>query len=243
MLASAGRDLNAVASLDSAVTGVVAADAFRGRVQETRYIAVEGPIGVGKTSLARRLADAFGSSLIQELADTNPFLTRFYEDPSRWAFSTQLAFLFTRYRQQRTLAAEPEGRGAVADYLFAKDRIFAEMNLQGDELTLYREVLALLDQPVPQPDLVIYLEARPEVLLRRLRKRNREFERRITQQYLERLIEAYRKFFHEYADAPLLVVNCSSIDFVEQGSDLADLIREIRGMKQGVQHYIPLGSR
>jgi deoxyguanosine kinase len=212
-------------------------------VRETRYIAVEGPIGVGKTSLARRLADAFQCALVQELADANPFLLRFYEDPPRWALATQLGFLLARYRQQRTLAAEPDGRGAVADYLFAKDRIFAEMNLKEHELTLYREVLGLLADPVPKPDLVIYLEARPEVLLRRLRKRNRDFERRITPQYLEGLIEAYRRFFHEYADAPLLVVNCSAIDFVEQGSDLADLIREIRGVKQGVQHYIPLGSQ
>jgi deoxyadenosine/deoxycytidine kinase len=212
-------------------------------VHETRYIVVEGPIGVGKTSLARRLADAFECILVQELADANPFLPRFYEDPPRYGLPTQLAFLLTRYRQQRALAAEPAGRGVIADYLFAKDRIFAEMNLKGDELALYREILALLADPVPAPDLVIYLEARPDVLLRRLRKRNREFERGITQQYLEGLIEAYRKFFHEYAAAPLLVVNCSAIDFVEQGSDLADLIREIRGMKQGVQHYIPLGSQ
>jgi deoxyadenosine/deoxycytidine kinase len=212
-------------------------------MRETRYIAVEGPIGVGKTSLARRLADAFECTLVQELADANPFLTHFYEDPPRYGLPTQLAFLLNRYRQQRALAAEPPGRGVIADYLFAKDRIFAEMNLKGDELGLYREVLALLTDPVPAPDLVIYLEARPDVLLRRLRKRNREFERRITQQYLEGLIEAYRKFFHEYAAAPLLVINCSAIDFVEQGSDLADLIREIRGMKQGVQHYIPLGSQ
>jgi len=212
------------------------------RVRETRYIAVEGPIGVGKTSLARRLADAFGASLVQELADANPFLARFYEDPPRWGLATQLSFLLTRYRQQQALAEEPRDHGAVADYLFAKDRIFAEMNLQGDELALYRDVFARLGGPVPTPDLVIYLEARPEVLLRRLRKRNREFERRITPRYLEALIEAYRKFFHEYAEAPLLVVNCSAIDFVEQGSDLADLIHEIRRMKQGVQHYIPLGS-
>jgi len=116
-------------------------------------------------------------------------------------------------------------------------------NLQGEELALYKEVQGLLTEPVAAPDLVIYLEARPDVLLKRLRKRNREFERRITPQYLEALIEAYRTFFHEYTDAPLLVVNCSQIDFVEQGSDLADLIREIRGMKQGVQHYIPLASR
>jgi len=212
-------------------------------VRETRYIAVEGPIGVGKTSLARRLADAFGSVLVEELTDANPFLARFYEDPPRWALPTQLAFLLTRHRQQRAVAADTAGRGLVADYLFSKDKIFAEMNLRGDELALYRDVLAHLADPVPTPDLVIYLEARPEVLLRRLRKRNRDFERRITPQYLEQLIEAYRTFFHEYAEAPLLVVNCSAIDFVEQGSDLADLIREIRGMKQGVQHYIPLGSQ
>jgi len=147
---------------------------------ERRYIAVEGPIGVGKTSLARRLADAFECMLIEELADTNPFLGRFYDDPPRWSLQTQLAFLLTRYRQQRSLAATPRDRGAVADYLFAKDRIFAEMNLAGDELVLYREVQGLLADPVAAPDLVIYLEARPEVLLRRLRKRNRDFERRIT---------------------------------------------------------------
>jgi deoxyguanosine kinase len=214
-----------------------------GRVREIRYIAVEGPVGVGKTSLARRLADAFECTLVEELADANPFLTRFYEDPPRHALQTQLAFLLARYRQQRALVQARSERGVVADYLFAKDRIFAELNLGGEELALYREIQALLAEPVAAPDLVIYLEARPEILLRRLRKRNRDFERRIMPQYLEGLIEAYRSFFHEYTEAPLLVVNCSAIDFVEQGSDLADLIREIRGVRQGVQHYIPLGSR
>jgi deoxyadenosine/deoxycytidine kinase len=212
-------------------------------VAETRYIVVEGPIGVGKTSLARRLADTFECQLVEELPDANPFLERFYAEPERSALATQLQFLLNRYRQQRTLAATGDGRGVVADYLFAKDQIFAQMNLEGPELSLYREFLGLLGDPIPTPDLVIYLEARPEVLLRRLRKRNREFERRISEGYLEGLIEAYRRFFHEYTEAPVLVVNCSAIDFVEQGSDLADLIREIRGMKQGVQHYIPLGSQ
>ena len=210
---------------------------------ETRYIAVEGPIGVGKTSLARRLADVFECQLVEELAEANPFLERFYAEPARSALATQLHFLLNRYRQQRALAGGRDERGIVTDYLFAKDQIFAEMNLEGPELELYREVLALLTDPIPSPDLVIYLEARPEVLLRRLRKRNREFERRISEAYLEGLIEAYRQFFHDYSEAPVLVVNCSAIDFVEQGSDLADLIREIRGAKQGMQQYIPLGSQ
>jgi deoxyadenosine/deoxycytidine kinase len=212
-------------------------------VAESRYMVVEGPIGVGKTSLARRLADAFESELVEELPDANPFLERFYEDSRGVALATQLKFLLDRYRQQRALGADRAGRGVVADYLFAKDRLFAEMNLEGPELDVYREVLALMTDPIPNPDLVIYLEARPDVLLRRLRKRNREFERRISEAYLEGLIEAYRRFFHEYTAAPVLVVNCSAIDFVEQGSDLADLIREIRSVKhQGMQQYIPLGS-
>lgn len=210
---------------------------------DTRYIVVEGPIGVGKTSLARRLADAFECELVEELPDANPFLERFYAEPGRSALATQLQFLINRYRQQRALTGARDGRGVIADYLFAKDQIFAQMNLDGPELTLYREVLGLMTEPIPSPDLVIYLEARPEVLLRRLRKRNREFERRISEAYLEGLIEAYRRFFHDYTEAPVLVVNCSAIDFVEQGSDLEDLIREIRSAKQGMQQYIPLGSQ
>lgn len=212
-------------------------------MSESRYIVVEGPIGVGKTSLARRLASEFDADLVLEMADDNRFLARFYEDSKRWGLATQVAFLLARYQQQRALAAAPRTRGVVADYLFARDRIFAEMNLSEDELALYGEVSSQLAEPIPAPDLVIYMEARPDILMRRLRKRSRDFERRITEQYLEALIEGYRKFFHEYADAPLLVVNCSAIDFVEQGGDLADLIHEIRGMKKGVQHYIPLGSR
>lgn len=211
---------------------------------ETRYIVVEGPIGVGKTSLARRLADAFECQLVEELPDANPFLERFYAEPDRSALATQLQFLLNRYRQQRTLTANrEEGRGVIADYLFAKDQIFARMNLDGPELDLYREVLGLMTEPIPTPDLVIYLEARPGVLSRRIRKRNREFEQRISEAYLEGLIEAYRRFFHEYTAAPVLIVDCSSIDFVEQGSDLADLIREIRNAKKGLQQYIPLGSQ
>jgi deoxyadenosine/deoxycytidine kinase len=209
-----------------------------------RYIAVEGPIGVGKTALARRLATEFGSELILEGVDDNQFLGKFYEDPARYALHTQLFFLLERYRQQRALDHATLGVcGAVADYLFAKDAIFAGVTLHEEELALYRQVYQLLDAQIPKPDLVIYLEARPEVLLERITKRGRKFERAIDEDYLTRLTEAFRSFFHHYTDAPLLVINCSDIDFVEDRGDLADLIREIRGMKQGVQHYIPLGSR
>jgi deoxyguanosine kinase len=209
-----------------------------------RYIAVEGPIGVGKTALARRLATEFGARLLLEQVEENPFLRRFYEDPEKYAFQTQLFFLMERYRQQRELGQlDLFSQGTVADYLFAKDNIFAGITLSPEEFVLYRQIFQLLDQRLPRPDLVIYLEARPEVLLRRLRKRDRDFERSITEEYLQRLMEAFRSFFHHYREAPLLVINCSDIDFVEHGGDLADLIKEIRTMKQGVQHYIPLGSR
>jgi len=209
-----------------------------------RYIAVEGPIGVGKTALARRLAADFGGQLILEQVDDNPFLRKFYDDPARYAFQTQLFFLLERYRQQ--LGLHEQGvppHGLVADYLFAKDGIFAGVTLNSDEGALYKQIFQLLDHQIPRPDLVIYLEARPEVLLKRIKKRGLEYERPITKDYLERLTEAFRSFFHNYTDAPLLVVNSSDIDFVEHGSDLADLINEIRSMRQGVQHYIPLGSR
>jgi deoxyadenosine/deoxycytidine kinase len=208
-----------------------------------RYIAVEGPIGVGKTALARRLAAEFGSQLILEHVDENPFLRKFYEDAGKYAFQTQLFFLLERYRQQRELDQRELFQGVVADYLFAKDVIFAGITLGPDELHLYRQIFQLLDQRLPRPDLVIYLEARPEVLLKRLRKRDRDFERGISPEYLQRVTEAFRNYFHHYTEAPLLVVNCSDIDFVEHGGDLADLIKEVRSVKQGVQHYIPLGSR
>jgi len=209
-----------------------------------RYIAVEGPIGVGKTALARRLATEFGSELILEGVDDNRFLGKFYEDPARYALHAQLFFLLERYRQQQRIDHEAlRAKGAVADYLFAKDAIFAGVTLQEEELVLYRQVYQLLDAQIPKPDLVIYLEARPEVLIERIKKRGREFERAIDEDYLVRLTEAFRSFFHHYSEAPLLVINSSDIDFVEVGGDLVDLIKEIRGMKQGVQHYIPLGSR
>jgi len=209
-----------------------------------RYIAVEGPIGVGKTALARRLAAEFGSRLVLEQVEDNPFLKKFYGDPAKHAFQTQLYFLLERWRQQRELGQlDLFTQGTIADYLFSKDAIFAGLTLGADEYNLYQQIYQLVGQGIPHPDLVIYLEARPEILLRRIRRRGRDYERSIDQEYIEKLSEAFREYFHNYTEAPLLVINCSNIDFVEHGGDLADLIKEIRGMRQGVQHYIPLGSR
>src|SRR5581483_9332114 len=203
-----------------------------------------GPDRRREDSLARRLATEFGSRLLLEQVEENPFLRKFYEEPGRHAFQTQLFFLLERYRQQHELGQlDLFTQGTVADYLFAKDGIFASLTLGSDEYHLYQQIFQMLDQRLPRPDLVIYLEARPQVLLRRLRKRDRDFERGISPEYLERLTEAFREYFHRYTEAPLLVVNCSDIDFVQHGGDLADLIKEIRAMRQGVQHYIPLGSK
>lgn len=204
------------------------------------YIALEGPIGVGKTTLAQVIAGEIGARLILEDAEKNPFLTRFYEDPEKYAFPVQLYFLLTRYNQQRELAQQDLfAQATVADYLFAKDRIFANLNLAPDEVVLYEQVYKLLDAKMAKPDLVVYMLARTDVLAERLRRRNRDFERDISYEYLERLSGAYRDFFFYYDEAPLLVVDTSDIDFVANPADLADLIREIDRAGQGVQHFVP----
>jgi deoxyadenosine/deoxycytidine kinase len=213
-------------------------------MKSARYIVVEGPIGVGKTSLARLLAEELNARAIFEHVEENPFLKRFYDEPGAYAFQAQLFFLLSRYRQQRQLAQQDLfNQSTVADYLFAKDQIFAQINLDGDELALYRQMFNLLDARLPKPDLVVYLQARSDVLMERLRKRDRDYERRITSEYVQRIADAYRDFFFYYEETPLLVVDVSAVDFVANSDDLADLIREIRSMGQGVQHYIPLASR
>lgn len=213
-------------------------------MKRTRYIVVEGPIGVGKTTLAHLLADEIGARTVLEQVDDNPFLARFYEDPDKYALQAQLFFLLTRYRQQQELAQRDLFRqSVVGDYLFAKDHLFAQVNLDADEFALYRQLFGLLDARLPKPDLVVYLQARLDVLLARLRKRSRDYERYITPEYIERIAEAYRNYFFHYEETPLLVVNCSEIDFVAHSEHTDDLIREILEMRRGVQHYIPLGSR
>ncbi|MGO9451998.1 MAG: deoxynucleoside kinase [Candidatus Binataceae bacterium] len=204
------------------------------------YIAVEGPIGVGKTSLVQALGKQLNARLVLEDADNNPFLPRFYEDPDKYAFPAQLYFLLTRYNQQRELSQQDLfAQMTVADYLFAKDRIFAHLNLAPDEIKLYEGVYQLLNAEMAKPDFVVYVSARVEVLADRLRKRNRDFERDISFEYLERVSAAYRDFFFYYDEAPLLVVDSSDIDFVANPEDLADLVREINKAGEGTQHFVP----
>ena len=209
-----------------------------------RYIAIEGPIGVGKSSLAKLLAQKFGSRLVKEDVAHNPFLERFYENPKKYAFQTQLYFLLSRYRQQKELAqGDLFDSGVVCDYILAKDKIFALINLEDDEVTLYESIYKLLVSSLPRPDLVIYLQARPEVLLSRVRKRGIAYERNISLDYLKTLSDAYNEYFFHYNETALLVVNTSEIDFVESTRDLEHLVREVKSVKRGMHHYIPLGSR
>jgi len=204
------------------------------------YIAVEGPIGVGKTSLARALSRQMSARLVLEEVDDNPFLSRFYEDPDKFALPVQLYFLLTRYNQQRELAQQDLfAQATVSDYLFAKDRIFASLNLAPDEMTLYDNVYRLLDARMAKPDLVVYIRANVDVLAARLRRRNRDFERHISLDYLERVSAAFRDFFFYYDETPLLAVDTSEIDFVADSDDLKELIREIERAPQGVQHFVP----
>ena len=209
-----------------------------------RYLAIEGPIGVGKSSLAKILAQKYGSRLVKEEVEANPFLERFYENPRKYAFQTQLFFLLSRYRQQRELVqGDLFETGVVCDYILAKDKIFALINLEDDEVSLYESIYKLLVSTLPKPDLVIYLQARPEVLLSRVRKRGIAYERNISLDYLRTLSDAYNEYFFHYNETPLLVVGTSEIDFVESPRDLEHLVREVKSVKRGTQHYIPLGSR
>jgi deoxyadenosine/deoxycytidine kinase len=208
------------------------------------YVVVEGPIGVGKTSLAHKLSQAFGSELLLERPEENPFLERFYQARQQFALPTQLFFLFQRARQmqewkQRDLFAPTR----VADFLLEKDRLFARLNLDDDELRLYEQVYEQLKIDLPAPDLVIYLQAPVEVLIERVRRRGLGFERLIERDYLERLNEAYTHFFYHYSGAPLLVVNAAEVNFVDSAADFQSLLSYIRSTRSGRHFFNPLPSR
>ena len=209
-----------------------------------RYIAVEGPIGVGKTSLARMLASELDGDLLLEQTEDNPFLDKFYRDTKRYAFQTQIFFLLTRYQQQKDLGQlDLFQRMIVSDYLFDRDRIFAHLNLDKDELRLYDSLYMLLEARITRPDLVILLQTRPEILKERIRARGVRSEKNISLEYLEEVAEAYRDYFFYYSDSPLLVVDTTEIDFVQNREDFEDLVEEIKGTRKGTWYYKPLGSR
>ena len=206
-----------------------------------RFIVVEGPIGVGKTSLARRLARSFGSELILEQADENPFLERFYRNPRAAALQTQLFFLFQRTRQLEDIRQHDLfDTVRVADYLLDKDRLFARLILDEEEFALYEQIYQRLSIDAPVPDLLIYLQAPVDVLLERIGRRGIRYEQNIERSYLEKLQEAYARFFHEYDASPLLIVNAAQADFVNNERDYDQLYEQIRRIRRGRHYYNPL---
>jgi deoxyadenosine/deoxycytidine kinase len=210
-----------------------------------RYIVVEGPIGVGKTSLSNLVAERFNARQVLERFEENPFLSSFYTDRQKYAFQTQVFFLLSRFRQQQELFQQDLFSAVtVSDYLFAKDRIFACLTLDSHELALYDRVFEALGPRVTKPDLVIYLQARLDVLLHRIKKRAREFERKFDAVYLEELMRAYNDFFAHYTDTPLLVVDTSDIDFVNSEADREGLMAAIQKAGHGgIHHYAPPQAR
>ncbi|MDA8422666.1 MAG: deoxynucleoside kinase [Nitrospiraceae bacterium] len=213
-------------------------------LRHTKYIVTEGPIGVGKTSLTSLIAEELGARLILERAEDNPFLADFYRDPARYRFQTQMFFLLSRFSQQQELA-QPDlfTRITMSDYLFDKDRIFAYLNLDENELTLYEQFYRILEPKIMRPDLVIFLQADTDTLLKRIKMRARPFEKELNYEYIAAVNEAYNQFFFRYADTPLLVINTSDIDFVHRREDLDDLLKQILDMKQGTQYYVPVSGK
>jgi len=207
------------------------------------YIVVEGPIGVGKTSLARRLAESFESDLLLEGADENPFIERFYADPRAGALPTQLFFLFQRARQMAAMRqADMFQPVRVSDFLMEKDRLFAELTLDPDELKLYEQVYAHVTVDAPVPDLVIYLQAPVDILMKRIARRGIRYERRIDADYLQRLSEAYARMFLYYQASPLLIVNAAHINLVDSDADYNALLEQIHMTRKGVQYFNPMSE-
>ena len=212
--------------------------------EEIKYIAIEGVIGAGKTSLAKKIKDKLNAELILEQFEVNPFLENFYSDRKRYAFQTQMFFLINRFKQQETL-----GQGNlftdyyVCDYTFEKDRIFAYLNLNGEELKLYESIFPLLARNLRKPDLVVYLQSSVERLMYNIKKRSRRIEKNLTRSYIEELSEAYNHFFFRYNSTPLLIVNSTDMDFVKSSNDFDELFKQIFRDDRGVIEYFKPESK
>jgi deoxyadenosine/deoxycytidine kinase len=210
--------------------------------EPSRYIAVEGPIRVGKSTLSRFLAEQMHGQLIQE-PEENPFLPAFYDGERGAAFQAQLAFLIRRFEQLRPLETRNSQKIVITDYIFEKDKLFANLNLNDDELAVYDRYYRLLRTQLPTPDLVIYLQAPVDVLRKRLRRKNVSSERSISDEYMEEVVKAYEHFFFHYSASDLLVVNTAEIDFVERSEDLQTLLRRVSEPIKGTQYFLPLGQQ
>ncbi len=208
-----------------------------------RYIAIEGPIGVGKTALAQRLADSLSADLVLEELDENPFLERFYRDGRSAALPAQMFFLFSRARQIEKMR-QPDLFSSVriSDYLFTRDRLFAELNLDADELNLYDQIAENLSVDAPVPDLVIYLQASVDSIMQRLSRRDANYDRYVERGYVEQLTDAYSRFFHNYDDGPLLIVNASQIDPVKNDADYQQLFQQIERTTGGRHFFNPVSA-
>ncbi len=209
-----------------------------------RYIVVEGPIGVGKSTLTRLLSQRLGARTVFEVVEENPFLPLFYKDREKHAFQTQVFFLLSRFKQQQSLFQQDLfNQVTVSDYLFAKDRIFASLTLGPAELALYDRVFEELTPRVTRPDLVIYLQASLDVLLGRIKKRAREFETDFDADYLAQLCTAYNEYFARYTDTPLLIANTDQVNFVTEAAEVVNLLDTISDHDEGVRHYVRAGER
>ena len=208
---------------------------------DLRHIAIEGVIGAGKTTLTIKLAKFLKAKAILEKFEENPFLEKFYDDISHYAFQTQMFFLLSRYRQQQDLAqTDLFEQTIVSDYMFEKDKIFAYLNLQDDELKLYETLVGLLEKNIPKPDLVVYLQCNVDHLMTNIKKRGRKYERTMSKEYIQSLNEAYNYFFFRYKSSPLLIVNMEQIDFVNDEDDFAKLTAEILKPRKVAEYYNPI---
>jgi len=208
------------------------------------HISIDGPIGVGKTSVTQRLSDRLSARPVIEEWEKNPFLQAFYDGKPGAAFQVELFYVLSRYRQQQSLLQRDLfAQFTISDYVFEKSKLFANLNLEDSELIIFDKLYALLGESVPRPDLVVYLQAPTEVLMKRIRARGRKEEKGLAEDYLAEVNRAYNYYFFHYATTPLLVVNTADVDFVKSSEDLDDLVRQITNMGRGTQYYVPLGTK